>query len=56
MPGPGHARMPDVIALDCEMCQTDTDPSALLCLSIVNGRDPAQCLLHTLVRPRAMLH
>jgi RNA exonuclease 1 len=57
-PTAAHAHMPSVIALDCEMCVTrnpdtgETDSASLLCLSIINGLNPEECLFHALVKPR----
>jgi RNA exonuclease 1 len=48
---------PAVIALDCEMCETQDpvsgarDSKALCRVSIVNGQDPSEILLDTLVKP-----
>lgn len=51
------ARVPPILAIDCEMCVTQhpeskkTNSHALICLSVVSGLDPSQVLLHTLVKP-----
>lgn len=51
------ANNPQVIAIDCEMCETknphtgETDGKALCRISITNGTDPTDVLLDTLVKP-----
>lgn len=55
-PSDGRA-LPPVISIDCEMCQT-TDPvtdkddtSALIRFSVVNGLNPSEILIDSLVQP-----
>jgi RNA exonuclease 1 len=51
------AKFPQVIAIDCEMCETKdpqtgkVDGKALCRISVVNGLDPSDILLDTLVKP-----
>lgn len=48
---------PRVIAIDCEMCETadpvtgEKDKNSLIRFSVVNGLNPSQVLLDTLVQP-----
>ncbi|MGH3055075.1 MAG: exonuclease domain-containing protein, partial [Gaiellaceae bacterium] len=55
--GPWCATNPQVICIDCEMCETcnpetgEIDPKALCRISIVNGAKPDEVLLDTLVKP-----
>ena len=50
-------KLPSVIALDCEMCETmdpvtgDKIGNALIRLSVINGQDPAEVIIDTLVAP-----
>jgi RNA exonuclease 1 len=52
------SNMPPVVAMDCEMCVTE-DPDtknrnsqSLVCVSVINGLNPEEVLLHTLVKPK----
>lgn len=55
--GPWCAKFPQVIAIDCEMCETKDpqtgkiDGKALCRISIVNALDPSDVLIDTLVKP-----
>ena len=60
--GAWSVNLPKILAIDCEMCVTEDpvtrekDKYALIRLSVINGFEPAQILIDTLVSPNMPIY